>query len=54
MADFDLVSSEDPVGNKAGEFSGVGGLIAPPPHFPTADEALMLSYQVTQHPVASE
>ena len=54
MADFPLISDTPTDHNSASEFGGVDGLIQPPPHFPTADEALMLSYQVTQQPLNSE
>lgn len=43
----DFISGENPEGVNAGEFSGVGGLIQPPPHDPTADasEQLMIQYR---------
>jgi hypothetical protein len=42
-----LISGENPEGESAGEFSGVGGLIQPPPHNPNDDasEQLMIFYR---------
>lgn len=39
-----LVSTEDP--SKGSEFGGVGGLIQPLPHTPTASERLMMVYAI--------
>jgi hypothetical protein len=54
MADFPLISSTPTDHFSASEFGGVDGLIQPPPHEPDASENLMIGYQVTQQPVASE
>lgn len=42
-----LISGENPESTLAGEFSGVGGLIQPPPHDPTDDasEQLLIQYR---------
>lgn len=42
-----LISGENPEGADAGEFSGVGGLIQPPPHNPldSASEQLLITYR---------
>lgn len=39
-----LVSGEDP--NNGSEFGGVGGLIQPPPHSPSASERLMMIHNI--------
>lgn len=40
----DLVSIEDP--DTGSEFGGVGGLIQPPPHNPSASERLSMIYAI--------
>lgn len=40
----DLVSTEDP--DDGSEYGGVGGLIQPPPHTPTASERLSMIYAI--------
>lgn len=40
----DLVSTEDP--ETGSEFGGVGGLIQPPPHVPSASERLSMIYAI--------
>jgi hypothetical protein len=40
----DLVSKEDPA--TGSEFGGVGGLIQPPPHVPSASERLSMIYAI--------
>lgn len=54
MADYPLISDTPTDHKSASEFGGVDGLIAGSPHVPDASEALMIGYQVTQHPVGSE
>jgi hypothetical protein len=47
----DFVSTENPEGPDAGEFSGVGGLVQPPPHDPnsSASEQLMILHRTLWH-----
>ena len=42
----DLVSDLDYDDPSAGEFSGVAGLIAPPPHVPSSNERLSMIYAI--------
>lgn len=44
ISSYDLVSEEDY--RDGSEFGGVGGLIQPPPHVPTASERLLMVYAI--------
>jgi hypothetical protein len=44
-SDWPLTNSLDPEGNQAGEFTGVDGILKPPPHQPEAWENLILDYR---------
>jgi hypothetical protein len=40
----DLVSTDDPA--KGSQFGGVGGIVQPPPHVPSASERLSMIYAI--------
>jgi hypothetical protein len=51
---FPLVSSERTDGKGAGEFSGVGGIVQPPPHLPDRSEQLQIDNHTFMHPAPVE
>lgn len=47
---FPMISGENPFGKDAGEFSGIGGIVAPPPHLPDRSEQLQIDNHTFMHP----